>query len=99
MIKVNIFDESVTVALEILVQSLCIISLDLDAVLFNSVVKVTVPLNKKVVTLVNRMIEFVVKEGPLFEAMIMNNELNNPDYNFLFDNKSPTHVYYRLVCG
>lgn len=56
-------------------------------------------MNKKVVTLVNRMIEFVVKEGPLFEAMIMNNELNNPDYYFLFDNKCPTHAYYRLVCG
>uniref|UniRef100_A0A1A8D8F4 U2 snRNP-associated SURP domain containing n=1 Tax=Nothobranchius kadleci TaxID=1051664 RepID=A0A1A8D8F4_NOTKA len=41
------------------------------------------------------MIEFVVREGPMFEAMIMNRELNNPMYRFLFDNQSPAHVYYR----
>lgn len=26
------------------------------------------------------MIEFVVREGPMFEAMIMNREINNPMY-------------------
>uniref|UniRef100_A0A4W5L3A0 SURP motif domain-containing protein n=1 Tax=Hucho hucho TaxID=62062 RepID=A0A4W5L3A0_9TELE len=41
------------------------------------------------------MIEFVVREGPMFEAMIMNRELNNPLYRFLFENQSPAHVYYR----
>ncbi|XP_032407287.1 U2 snRNP-associated SURP motif-containing protein isoform X3 [Xiphophorus hellerii] len=41
------------------------------------------------------MIEFVVREGPMFEAMIMNREINNPMYRFLFDNQSPAHVYYR----
>jgi len=41
------------------------------------------------------MIEFVVREGPMFEAMIMNRELNNPMFRFLFDNQSPAHVYYR----
>lgn len=41
------------------------------------------------------MIEFVVREGPMFEAMIMNRELKNPMYRFLFENKSPAHVYYR----
>lgn len=30
--------------------------------------------------LIHRMIEFVVREGPMFEAMIMNRELNNPQY-------------------
>ncbi|KAJ7390317.1 U2 snRNP-associated SURP domain-containing protein [Desmophyllum pertusum] len=54
--------------------------------------------NKEVRTLlclVHRMVEFVVREGPMFEAMIMNKELNNPMYRFLFDNQSPEHIYYR----
>lgn len=41
------------------------------------------------------MVEFVVREGPMFEAMIMNRELNNPMFKFLFENQSPAHVYYR----
>lgn len=28
--------------------------------------------------LIHRMVEFVIREGPMFEAMIMNRELNNP---------------------
>ena len=31
-------------------------------------------------SLIHRMIEFVVREGPLFEAIIMNRELNNPQF-------------------
>jgi len=41
------------------------------------------------------MVEFVVREGPMFEAMIMNKELNNPMFRFLFENKSHEHIYYR----
>lgn len=29
------------------------------------------------------MIEFVVREGPVFEAMIMSKEKNNPDYRYV----------------
>lgn len=29
------------------------------------------------------MIEFVVREGPMFEAMIMNREINNPMYRWV----------------
>lgn len=36
-----------------------------------------------------------MREGPMFEAMIMNREINNPMYRFLFENQSPAHVYYR----
>ncbi|XP_060525413.1 U2 snRNP-associated SURP motif-containing protein-like [Cylas formicarius] len=68
---------------------------DLAASLSNSVVKVTIPFNRKVLMLVNRMVEYVIKEGPMFEAIIMNNEIGNPEYSFLFDYKSPVHVYYR----
>ena len=30
------------------------------------------------------MIEFVVREGPMFEAMIMNREINNPMFRYAF---------------
>nr|CAH7750421.1 unnamed protein product [Callosobruchus chinensis] len=58
-------------------------------------VKVTVPLNKKQLMVIHRMVEFVVREGPMFEAFIMNKEIRNSDYSFLFDYQSPLHTYYR----
>nr|CAI5829347.1 unnamed protein product [Callosobruchus analis] len=58
-------------------------------------VKVTVPLNKKQLMLIHRMVEFVVREGPMFEAFIMNQEIRNSDYSFLFNYQSPLHIYYR----
>lgn len=45
--------------------------------------------------LIHRMVEFVIREGPLFEAMIMNREINSPMFRFLFENQSPAHIYYR----
>lgn len=68
---------------------------EMRELLFNSVVKVTIPLDKKVLMTIHRVIEFVVTEGPLFEAIVMNKEINNPLFQFLFDNKCPSHVYYR----
>ncbi|CAG0881397.1 unnamed protein product [Darwinula stevensoni] len=50
---------------------------------------------RSLLALIHRMVEFVVREGPMFEAMIMNKELGNPMFRFLFDNQSPAHVYYR----
>lgn len=41
------------------------------------------------------MIEFVIKYGPTFEAVIMSRELNNPQFRFLFDNQCLAHIYYR----
>ncbi|XP_061877788.1 U2 snRNP-associated SURP motif-containing protein-like isoform X6 [Entelurus aequoreus] len=52
-------------------------------------------LRRNLLSLIHRMIEFVVREGPMFEAMIMNREISNPMYRFLFENQSPAHVYYR----
>ncbi|KAG8229957.1 hypothetical protein J437_LFUL008530 [Ladona fulva] len=60
-----------------------------------AVVKVVIPTERNLLCLIHRMIEFVVREGPLFEAMIMNREINNPMFRFLFENQSPAHVYYR----
>lgn len=64
-------------------------------ILRNSTVKVVTPPDRTLLCLIHRMVEFVVREGPMFEAMIMNRELMNPMFRFLFDNQSPEHVYYR----
>lgn len=68
---------------------------NVDRVLRNSFVKVVIPTERSQLALIHRVIEFVVREGPLFEAMIMSREIDNPAFRFLFDNKSPNHVYYR----
>lgn len=33
-------------------------------------------------TIIHRMIEFVIREGPLFEAMIMSREIENPNFRY-----------------
>ena len=33
--------------------------------------------------LIHRMVEYVIREGPLFEAMIMNKEMNNPRFRWV----------------
>ncbi|KAI1898636.1 hypothetical protein AGOR_G00074420 [Albula goreensis] len=68
---------------------------EFEKTLSEAVVKVVIPTERNLLGLIHRMIEFVVREGPMFEAIIMSNEKNNPDFRFLFDNKSQAHVYYR----
>ncbi|KAM3869216.1 U2 snRNP-associated SURP motif-containing protein [Diretmus argenteus] len=68
---------------------------EFDKTLSEAVVKVVIPTERNLLVLIHRMIEFVVREGPMFEAMIMSKERNNPDFRFLFDNKGQDHVYYR----
>ncbi|XP_017304880.1 U2 snRNP-associated SURP motif-containing protein [Diaphorina citri] len=67
----------------------------LDQILNQAYVKVVVPTDRTLLMLIHRMVEFVVREGPMFEAMIMNKEISNPLYRFLFENQSPAHIYYR----
>ncbi|NEU34977.1 hypothetical protein GN156_30420, partial [bacterium LRH843] len=45
--------------------------------------------------LIHHTIEFVIREGPMFEAMIMNREIQNPMFRFLLENQSAPHIYYR----
>ena len=66
-----------------------------NEILKNSTVKVVAPTDRTLLCLIHRMVEFVVREGPMFEAMIMNRELMNPMFRFLFDNQSSEHIYYR----
>ncbi|XP_061658286.1 U2 snRNP-associated SURP motif-containing protein isoform X1 [Syngnathoides biaculeatus] len=76
-------------------KPLALSQVDLHKTLSEAVVKVVIPTERNLLFLIHRMIEFVVREGPMFEAMIMNKEKNNPEYSFLFDNKGQNHVYYR----
>ncbi|TSP36066.1 U2 snRNP-associated SURP motif-containing protein [Bagarius yarrelli] len=68
---------------------------DFYKTLYDAVVTVVIPSERNLLCLIHRMIEFVVREGPMFEAIIMSREKDNPDFRFLFDNKSQEHVYYR----
>ncbi|XP_068603913.1 U2 snRNP-associated SURP motif-containing protein isoform X1 [Brachionichthys hirsutus] len=68
---------------------------EFEKTLSQAIVKVVIPTERNLLSLIHRMIEFVVREGPMFEAMIMNREISNPMYRFLFENQSPAHVYYR----
>ncbi|TPX53909.1 hypothetical protein SeMB42_g00539 [Synchytrium endobioticum] len=58
-------------------------------------IRVFRPESEEQVMLIHRMVERVVKHGPMFEAMIMDRELENPKFAFLFQNDTPDHVYYR----
>ncbi|XP_069753482.1 U2 snRNP-associated SURP motif-containing protein isoform X2 [Narcine bancroftii] len=68
---------------------------DFEKTLSHAIVKVVIPTERNLLCVIHRMIEFVVREGPMFEAMIMNREISNPMFRFLFENQSPAHVYYR----
>ncbi|XP_030379371.1 U2 snRNP-associated SURP motif-containing protein [Scaptodrosophila lebanonensis] len=68
---------------------------NMEKLLHKSVVKVFIPTEKSVLNVIHRMIEFVIREGPMFEALIMSREMDNPLFSFLFDNESPAHIYYR----
>lgn len=48
--------------------------------LYNAIVRVVIPTDIELLRLIHRMIEFVIREGPMFEAMIMNRELTNPKF-------------------
>jgi len=66
-----------------------------DRMMARSQVKVVIPTDRSQLCLINRMVEFVIREGAIFEATIMNRELQNPQFKFLFENQSPEHIYYR----
>ncbi|ODN04777.1 U2 snRNP-associated SURP motif-containing protein [Orchesella cincta] len=68
---------------------------EFERVLYSAMIKVVMPTDRALLALIHRMVEFVIREGPMFEAMIMNKEISNPQFRFLFENQSPAHVYYR----
>ena len=62
------------------IQGYVVINLLCLQSLYKSVVRVVIPTDENILKLIHRMIEFVIREGPMFEAMVMNKELNNPKY-------------------
>ncbi|CEP07585.1 hypothetical protein [Parasitella parasitica] len=58
-------------------------------------IRVVKPADINTLRTIHRVIERVLVHGPLFEAMIMDRELGNPAFKFLFDNSSSSHIYYR----
>ncbi|CBY24516.1 unnamed protein product [Oikopleura dioica] len=58
-------------------------------------VRVVIPNDAALTRLINRTVEFVIKQGPMFEAMLMDKESNNPMFQFLYDYQCPAHSYYR----
>ncbi|EDV28406.1 uncharacterized protein TRIADDRAFT_51296 [Trichoplax adhaerens] len=63
--------------------------------LTNTVVIVVKPTDKELLRLIHRTVYFVMRYGPMFEALLMGRETTNPQFRFLFDNQNPSHVYYR----
>ncbi|KAE9551393.1 hypothetical protein FO519_005401 [Halicephalobus sp. NKZ332] len=68
---------------------------DYDKMLRNAIVRVVIPTDRPLLRLIHRTIEYVIREGPQFEASIMGREMKNPIFRFLYENCQPTHVYYR----
>lgn len=64
-------------------------------VLRRSIVRVVPPSDRTMLDLIHKTIEYVIKEGPVFEAIIIARENKNFDYRFLWDNKCYEHIYYR----
>ncbi|MEN2498606.1 MAG: U2 snRNP-associated SURP domain-containing protein [Marteilia pararefringens] len=58
-------------------------------------VKVIVPHNRRRLQLINRTAQFVAHGGPVFEALLMNNERGNPEFKFMIDFSTMEHLYYR----
>ncbi|XGW15649.1 hypothetical protein V3C99_001247 [Haemonchus contortus] len=61
----------------------------------NATVRVVIPSDSHLLLVIQHVVEFTIREGPLFEAMLMTRERNNPLFRFLFELNHPTHVYYR----
>ncbi|PAA48527.1 hypothetical protein BOX15_Mlig019567g3 [Macrostomum lignano] len=59
-----------------------------EKLISEAIVKVTVPADRSLLSVINRMVEHVVREGPLFELLVCQRESDNPRYRFLFDYNS-----------
>lgn len=68
---------------------------DFTELLKNSVIRVLIPPDKRLQRIMDRLAVAVVQEGPQFEAMVCAQEFQNQMFQFLWDNFSAAHVYYR----
>jgi len=56
---------------------------------------VVTPSNLALLRRIHQVIELVVGAGPAAEAVLLEKECENPDFEFLFNPTSQEHVYYR----
>lgn len=56
---------------------------------------ITVPEDPRQKFVIDATAVFVVKDGTDFEQIIMEQEVNNPEFVFMYDVDSPEHLYYR----
>lgn len=68
---------------------------EFTGVLSRATVKVIVPTDQQLLDRIHKTIEFVMREGPVFESIIIAREKENSDYKFMHDFQSQEHVYYR----
>ncbi|PVU90287.1 hypothetical protein BB561_004939 [Smittium simulii] len=58
-------------------------------------VQVEIPVDIKILNLIHKVCEYVIKLGPKFEEMLMIKEYGSKKFAFLFNNELPEHIYYR----
>jgi hypothetical protein len=65
----------------------------------DSCIKIQIPKDKVVNALINRLAKYVAKDGQAFEAMLIEREVANPAFKFLFERDTPESNYYRWKVG
>eukprot|EP00041_Stephanoeca_diplocostata_P038659 m.1539927 g.1539927 ORF g.1539927 m.1539927 type:complete len:1512 (-) comp25247_c1_seq2:64-4599(-) len=68
---------------------------NMEAQFATASVVVVIPNDKVVRQLIHRTVEFVIREGPEFEALLMQRVAGDAKFNFLFANDTFEHTYYR----
>ncbi|DBA82509.1 TPA: hypothetical protein ACH3X2_000737 [Trebouxia sp. C0005] len=58
-------------------------------------IEVGFPSDERIRYIIDTMAVYVMQDGCPFEQAVMLKEQNNPEFRFLFDLKTPEHVYYR----
>ena len=66
-----------------------------ESTIETATVTVVVPVERVVRQLIHRTIEFVVREGPAFEALLVTTYKGDDKFDFLSDYSSHDHIYYR----
>ena len=58
-------------------------------------IEVSFPSDERIRYIIDTMALYVMQDGCPFEQAVMLKEQTNPEFRFLFDLKTPEHVYYR----
>lgn len=58
-------------------------------------IEIGFPSDERIRYIIDTMAVYVMQDGCPFEQAVMLKEQNNPEFRFLFDLKTPEHIYYR----